>query len=332
MPGVKALRKIQLGKETVAGTKVNATTVWRGMGVVSDISEVSAHDEDIGVMVTPARSDIVSYRSQMEMDATAALYEQTGYILEAGVEAETPADDTNGVYIYTYNNAKAAQNSRNTYTVEGGDDQQEYEFGYGHVISLAYEGSAGEAVTNAATWEGQRLASGTFTAAQSAPTAVDTILFQNGKLYVDDVGTYPATTQLTNTWIAFSLELTTGVKGQPTGDGSLDFSFTKQIGPEGTLSLTLEHDGNAVTQFSKFQSQTVQNFRLEFTGPATAGAGATYSNKMFIIDWTGIVSEISGLDEDDGNNVIEITVPLMHNLSDDTVGRFIVVNELSALP
>jgi len=30
MAGIKALRKVQLGRESVAGTAVAATTVWRG--------------------------------------------------------------------------------------------------------------------------------------------------------------------------------------------------------------------------------------------------------------------------------------------------------------
>jgi len=34
--GIKALRKIQLGRESTAGTKVDADIVWRGTGVIQD--------------------------------------------------------------------------------------------------------------------------------------------------------------------------------------------------------------------------------------------------------------------------------------------------------
>jgi len=40
MPGIKALRKIQLGKETVAGTIVAATDIWRGMGTLQNLAEL----------------------------------------------------------------------------------------------------------------------------------------------------------------------------------------------------------------------------------------------------------------------------------------------------
>ena len=333
MAGVKALKFIQMGKETTVGTKVNSTFVWRGTGSVSDISEVTVVEEDIAVLGQPDRTYIGGYLSQFEMDAVAATYEQLPYIFEAGIEAETPTQDGAGSdYIYTYNKATTAQNTFNTYTVEGGDDQQEYEFGGGHVISYTLEGSAGEAVTVAATWQGQQLATGTKTAALTAPTGVDTILFQKGKIYVDDVGTYPATTQIEDTWIAFSYEWTTGRKSQGTGDGSLDWSFLKQIRPEGTLTLTFEHTASAVTQLSKFQAQTTQNVRMLFEGATHGTPGTTYSVNTWIADLTGIVTEISGLDDDDGNNIVEITMSLFHNMSDGTFGRNIVVNELSALP
>ena len=69
-----------------------------------------------------------------------------------------------------------------------------------------------------------------------------------------------------------------------------------------------------------------------FEGATHGTPGTTYSVNTWIADLTGRVTEISGLDDDDGNNVVEITMQLMYNMSDTTLGRNIVVNELSALP
>ena len=54
MAGSRALRKIQLGKETTAGIAVAATTLWRGMGTVKDNREVVFPEED-GPAITTNR-------------------------------------------------------------------------------------------------------------------------------------------------------------------------------------------------------------------------------------------------------------------------------------
>ena len=48
--GIKACRKIQLGKETTQGTKVNADIVWRGTGAIQDNLEQVFPVEDIGIL------------------------------------------------------------------------------------------------------------------------------------------------------------------------------------------------------------------------------------------------------------------------------------------
>ena len=50
MPGVKALRKIQIGQETTAGTAVVATTIWRGEGVLQDEPRLSFRRRTSGCM------------------------------------------------------------------------------------------------------------------------------------------------------------------------------------------------------------------------------------------------------------------------------------------
>ena len=48
MAGVVPLRKIQIGKETTAGTSVNADVVWRGKGTLEDMVEPVPVDEQVG--------------------------------------------------------------------------------------------------------------------------------------------------------------------------------------------------------------------------------------------------------------------------------------------
>ena len=48
MAGVKALRRIQLGAESSAGTSVPATTKWRGGGTIQDDIDLVFAQEDTG--------------------------------------------------------------------------------------------------------------------------------------------------------------------------------------------------------------------------------------------------------------------------------------------
>ena len=48
MAGVKYLRRIQLGVESVLGTGVAATTKWRGNGAIDDGMDLRFVQEDVG--------------------------------------------------------------------------------------------------------------------------------------------------------------------------------------------------------------------------------------------------------------------------------------------
>ena len=93
--GIKKLRKIQLGKETTAGTAVDATTVWRGMGTIEDGLEKVFVDEDIGYKSGVDRTYIPKVEARLDLDEIPATYEQILHILEAAVEE----DEMTGVMI-----------------------------------------------------------------------------------------------------------------------------------------------------------------------------------------------------------------------------------------
>ena len=52
MAGIRALRKIQLGREELRpGTKVDADIIWRGTGSIHDNMDLVFPTEDIGMLV-----------------------------------------------------------------------------------------------------------------------------------------------------------------------------------------------------------------------------------------------------------------------------------------
>lgn len=135
MPGAKALRKIQLGRETTAGTAVAATTVWRGLGTIEDQRETVFPEEDVGYLGGLDRNYIPVLEAGLTMDPVPATFEQLPHILEAGVKTATPSQDgtAGSGYSYTYTLPTTSKNTLKTYTIEGGDDQQAEEMEYSFV-------------------------------------------------------------------------------------------------------------------------------------------------------------------------------------------------------
>ena len=188
MAGVKALRKIQLGKETTAGTAVAATALWRGEGVGTDTSVTEFPPEDVGILGGTDRAYIPMVGGEVTWEGPAT-YEQLPYVLEAGVEQETGTQDGAGTdYIYVYNFPTTAQNTLRTYTIEAGDDQQAEEIDYCFVREFSLAGNAGEVISLNATWQGRQWSTTSYTGAISVPT-VEEILFQKAKLYIDSTNT-----------------------------------------------------------------------------------------------------------------------------------------------
>lgn len=328
--GVKALSKIQLGKETTAGTAVAATAVWRGLGTGRPVPTIVHPPEDIGNLMGYDRTYIPHTETQIELPAVPASFEQAPYIFEAGIELETPSQDGAGTdYIYTYNYPTTAQRTLRTYTIEYGDDIQEREAPYCFVPKFTLAGKVREALTMQASWLGRESSKSTFTSL--TPATVETVLFQLGKIYIDGAATFPATTQKTITWKAFELASTTGHTAQDYGDGRLDFVNTKQVMPEVILKVTYEHNATSVAELDAMLAQTTRSIRLDFTGSAVGTPGTTYSAKHLIIDLLGKYEEFGPFEDMDGDNVMVATLRCRFNSTANHSGRIIVVNELSAL-
>jgi hypothetical protein len=330
MPGVKSLRRIQLGKETTPGTSVAATTLWRGIGTIEDTLEVVHPEEDVGILGGTDRSYIPAVSGELEMEDTEATFEQLPYILEAGIDSQTPAQDGAGtLYIYTYTVPTTTQGDWRTYTIEGGDDQQEEEMAYCFVKEFTLSGKAGEALMVSATWEGRQVAPSTFTGSLALPT-VEEILFSKGKLFIDGAATFPATTQRLLTFLEMELKATTGLTSFKTGEGELYFSGVKRVMPEFVLDVTFEHDSTSVAEKAAWRAGTTRSVRLDFTG--SAGTGTTYSNKKLLIDMLGKWEKFEKIGENDGNDIVKGTLRCRYNGTAASAGRFIITNLLTALP
>ncbi len=333
IPGIKALRKIQLGQEATAGTKVAATTIWRGMGTLANQAEPVFPEEDVGMLVPTERSYIPFLGGELEMDEVEATFEQLPYLLAAsidGIVAGSP-DGTGSDKIYTYEPGVATAKTVKTFSLEGGDNQQAEVGEYGFVTEWKLSGKAKEALMMSGTWQLRQIAKQAFTAALSIPTVED-ILFSKGKLYIDAGGGTIGTTLKSQTMLEMGLDWKSNWMPVWTADGDLFFSFIKPTLPEIELELTFEHNASAVAEKDAWLAQTVRLIQLKFEGNTVATPGTTYQKKTLIVNLAGKWTTFDKLDEQDGNDIVKGTFSARYNPTWTKLGQVIVVNELTTLP
>ncbi len=333
MAGIKALRKLQLGREVTAGTAVAATTLWRGMGTIEDQRKVVFPPEDVGLVVATDRSYVAQLKAELAMEPVEATFEQLPHIFEAGIKliGTGAADGVGTDKIYDYTLPEASKNTIKTYTIEGGDDQEAEEMEYSFVKDFTLTGAPGEALKMSANWVGRQVSLSTFTGAIAIPT-VEEILFSKGKLYVDAVGGVYGTTLKSSTFLGMSLKGKTGWVAKFTADGSLFFTFAKLTRPEITVDITFEHDATGAAGKVDWRAQTARKIQMKWEGSAVATPGTTYTYKTLIVNLAGKWSKFTKLGESDGNDILTGTFVAGYNATAADIGEIIVVNELTVIP
>lgn len=332
MAGIVPLQKVQLGRESTAGTAVAATVIYRGKAaMIQDALEVVLVDEQIGVLGGTDRSYIPFVEAKVTFPDTEATFEQILHFLEAGIKTATAVQDGSGTdYIYTYAFPTTSKNTIKTYTIEGGDDQQEEEFAYAFVEKFKLSGKSKEAVMMSGDWIGRQVSASTFTSL-SLPT-VESILFQKGKLYIDAIGGTVGTTQVSSSLLGFELNVITGWHTKYTADGTLYFTFHEAGNPEVELKVTWEHNTNATTEKTNWRAQTPRQIQLKFEGSTVGTPGTTYSVKTLIVNLSGKWMTFDAITGENGNSVITGTFRARLNSTSGYMATIIVVNELSAVP
>jgi len=334
MAGIKALRKIQLGREATAGTAVAATTRWRGLGTILDEHVTEFPEEDVGILSGTDRTYVPKELVSISMDSVPATFEQLPHLFEAGIMTDTPAQDGSGSgYIYQYDVPTTAAATIKTYTIEGGDNEQAEEMEYSFVKNISLGGAGGEAWMMSADWTGRQVTKTTFTAAGSAPLpTVEEMLFSKTYLYIDDADGTAGTTTAANTVLSAELSISTGWQEVFTADGNTYFSFNKNTMPEITLNVTFEHDSTSIAEKDNWIAQTARLIQIKCIGSAFTTAGTDYSNKTFIANLPGKWESFESIGEQDGNDIVSGTFRVRYNADAGHAGQFLIVNDLSALP
>lgn len=333
MAGRRALRKIQLGRETTAGTLVAASTIWRGYGTILDNRTVVRVSEDVGIIGGTTRTNTPMTGTGLAMDSVQATFEQFLHILEASVKTATPSQDGAGTdYIYTYAAPTTSGNTIKTYTIEGGDDVQEEEFGYAFVKDWTLSGSGRNGWQMAANWQGRAVALSTFTGALSLPT-VNNMNFGMTSLYQDAIGGTIGTTIKSNTLRSANIKYTSGIEAKDTADARLDFSFTQGTTYTLTADLEFEHDTISVAQKALWRAETAVLLQIKIQGSTNfATPGTTYSVPTLLINMPGKWENFGKIGEANGNDIVQGKFFSAYDTTAAVGPSFVDVVELSAVP
>ncbi len=318
-------RKCQMGRESTAtpGTATAATTIWLGTVTMIDESEVVFIEESIGNYGGFGRTYIPSEGAAIAFESIPVSYQQIHHPLEAGVQTVSTAAD-GATFTYTYRLSSTAAHTPMTYTLEVGDAEDVQEAEYSLCRDFNLSGSFDEAVMITSNWFGRQTTNAAFTASLSRPAA-EVMIFNTGKLYIDNSGTTPGVTQITNSFRSFSMDVTTGLQPIQTADGNLYFTFHKVVDPGVVMTITAEHDAqwDSAGERANWLAETIRIIRVEFTGTVPF---------RFQVDMAGKWESFSAIEESDGNSILTGTFRSFYSTSDTLFSEFIVRTSLTSVP
>lgn len=337
--GIKKLQKLQIGKESVAVTSVVATTVLRGVGgMLNDQRKVEEVEEIIGIIGGADRDAIVQLLTMIDIPAKPMTPEQFQYILAMalGGPVTGSADGVGTDKIYTTNLPTTAVPTAVTYTVEGGDNFEVEKAEYCVVTKFSIMfavNSLAKVQFSIMGRQSTRMAGG-FTAALSLP-ALSELPVNKAKVYLDAIGGVYGTTQVANTIIGGQLNFTTAWVPVFTADGNLYYSYPSYTDTKVDGTLTFLHDtaaGGNTGAKADFRARNPKLLRVDLVGDTVGTPGTTYSNKRIIIDLPIKYLSAPAITDQNGVDQIAFTFRSRYNTTAGNAGKFIVVNELAALP
>jgi hypothetical protein len=336
MPGIRALRRCQIGVEALAGAATDIpTTWWRGEGVLKDNLKIMHPEENIGVLGPTTLGYIPETGGEIELSAGAS-FEQLPYVFNSAWYHVAPTTDTGSGIIRAWTVQQSdtdlyATTDLDTLVIEGGDNQGAEIAHFGFVREFTLSGKWGEGWQISATVETRAPAPATFTASLAIPTPNEIALFGNTLFYIDPSTDTPGTTLISKTLLSATLKAKTGWISYGAADGRLDFSDIKKTGDEMTLEVVFEHNATGVTEKAAWRALTEKALYLITTG-STLASGGTYTKKTLKQTYIGTYESFDKLDEQDGNDIYKATFRIAYSASAGAKASFVVVNEVAALP
>lgn len=334
MPGSQLFTHFQLGKESTAGTAVAATRQLYpdGTGHWGLDRMRTRHDSGsrgTRTNVTHVTQQGVSLRIPFRTAPDVGVaFDELIYPfcqLKGGVTGSgADADKT-----WTFTPSQTGANSQESFTIEVGDDTQNYEAAYCQASDWTLSAGVDDLTQLEMNWFGRTSTKSTKTSVSAndgvkIPGYLWTVKFATAQSGLD------AASVQSNLLVGWSLNMQTGLVPRKYQDGNAYFSQTVEAAPlRGTLTMQVESTSTAVSQFyDKAAADTIDFIRLKATGPSL-GSSAYSAQIDMCVSYDD--PEVIGA-ETEGVNLYNVTAHLMYDATwaNSIVGT--IVNTLSAIP
>ena len=273
--GIKALRKIQIGEETGGkGTAVPTTAALAGVLTLKSSPTIHRPVEERGNFAEFSRSVRVANLAELTFEGDAT-FEQILYWLHMGILGAGSPVSGNANKIWTFTPAMTAAGTFDSFTIEYGDDIEQWETEYCLARKIEISGAMNEAVKVRVDIFGRKMTVCDFTG-ELVPPTLESAITQKARVYIDNDGVI-GTTEKSDMLISFTYTITTGLEPKRYGDGSLDFSgYTEKVkGVE--LKATFAFNANAEAERLLFNGETLRLVRIEIEGSTIAADAASGS-------------------------------------------------------
>ena len=336
---VTGLRKIQLRREATRGTAVVTAMdqLFGRMTLTPTLNLYMPDDEERNSLALLHRRSEVGQQAALKYEGSLT-FEQVINLLAMGIQGAT-ADAGTGLITtptggintrdWTYEPTLTALMAPNSYTIQYGDNQQAYQCAFVMASELEFVYAMGEPVMVSAELFGRYPSKVSFGASPTILTLEDAIS-QKTKIYADTTWAGLGTTQISDTLIAATVRIPTGIGPTRYADGSLDFSGYTEQKWAAEVDLTFKHNTSGVAEYDKYAAVggTLTFIRLETTGALIEGA----LNKLFRLDLALRYTEAPELFGDqDGENVVRLVGKTFQDPTAVRQFRALVRNSQTAL-
>lgn len=258
--GLKALRKIQIGEESTKGAAVAATAALLGQLTMKSSPTIHQPAEERGQLAEFSRSVKVANLAELTYEGDAT-FEQILYLLHMGVLGNVTPSADGTARTWTFTPTMAAATVFDSFTIEYGDDVEQWETEHCMASLVEFIFAMNEPVRMRGDIFGRKMTVCNFTTSLSPPT-VESILSQRARIYIDNEDGTIGTTEKSSTLIAATYSINTGLTPKRYGDGSQDFSGYDENFKGAELKMTFAFNAGAEAERLKFDGATQRLIRI----------------------------------------------------------------------
>lgn len=331
MPGRKSMRRVQWGRETVAGVAVPATAIWRGpANTHDDQREIVNPEEQTGFFSGTDRTYYPKAMSVLPLAETEATFEQLQYLFVMSFAPDKYVGSAQGVSGSTvvFENpvpTRLAPALVQPYTVESGDDFLSQFTTYSLCRQISFTGNAGAALRVSAELFGRDVGTmngGSFTNSATL-REVEEILVSRGSLFLDAISGAYMTTRIATQILGFDMNITPVWEPKFTMDGGTFFSYAVLTRVDITGQIRFEHDLAGTAEMYNWRNNVPRLLGVNYVG-GTIPNGITFTNKTFQVKLPIRWQKFGPLTDQNGNDILTGDFISRFNVTAQNAGTFLI--------